>query len=69
MPDSSGRALSSHPTGYIHGPDGTVSIGDGDESWFDRQHDGIYDTEKAQKITLTAIENLCKTKIKKEVGI
>ncbi len=68
VPDSSGRALEALPTGYIHGPEGTAHIGHCDENWFDRQHDAVYDTKSAQKITFNAIENLCKTKIKKETG-
>jgi hypothetical protein len=68
VPDASAIALKAKPTGYTPGPEGTVDISDDDESWFDRQHDGVYKTKTAQKITLKAIENLCKTKIKKETG-
>ncbi len=68
VPDCSGHALKAKPTGYTHGSDGTVDVNEDNEGWFDRQHDGIYDTKTAQKITLMAVENLCKTKIKKETG-
>ena len=69
VPDSSGRALTAKPAGYTKGPDGTVEINDGDEKAKARVHDQIYNTGTAQRITLKAIENLCKFKIKQETGI
>ena len=69
VPDSSGRALPAKPQSYTKGPDGTVEINDGDEKAAGRSHDKIYNTRTAQQITLRAIENLCKFKIKKETGI
>ena len=69
VPDSSGRALPAKPQSYTKGPDGTVEINDGDEKAAGRSHDKIYNTRTAQQITLKAIENLCKFKIKKETGI
>ncbi len=69
VPDSSGRALNISPTGYDSSSDATISVDQSDESWFKRQHDGIYDTKTAQTITLRAIENLCKLKIKNEAGV
>ena len=69
VPDSSGRALPAKPQSYTKGPDGTVEINDGDEKAAGRSHDKIYNTRTAQRITLRAIENLCKFKIKKETGM
>lgn len=68
MPESSGKALKAKASGYSLAPDTTVAISEDDESWYNRIHDSIYNTKTAQHITLKAIENLCKFKIKKETG-
>ncbi|MDA8138785.1 MAG: alpha/beta hydrolase [Desulfobacteraceae bacterium] len=68
VPDCSGRALNVKPSNYDKGPDGTVDITDQDEKEAARAHDQIYNTSTAQYITVKAIENLCKTKIKTETG-
>lgn len=46
----------------------TIEINDTRESFFERGHEPIYKTETAQKITFTAIENLCREKIRRETG-
>jgi triacylglycerol esterase/lipase EstA (alpha/beta hydrolase family) len=69
VPDSSGKALIAKPSYYNKGPDGTVEIHSGDEKEAARMHDQIFSSRTAQHITLKAIENLCKTKIKNETGI
>ncbi|MDA8140537.1 MAG: alpha/beta fold hydrolase [Desulfobacteraceae bacterium] len=68
VPDGSGRALNAKPSYYDKGANGTVDIDAQDEQEAARVHDQIFNTSTAQHITLKAIENLCKTKIKNETG-
>ena len=69
VPDASGRALTAKPSFYDKGPDGTVDIDADDESDTARTHDRIFNTETARHITIKAIENLCKAKIRRETGV
>jgi hypothetical protein len=69
VPDASGRALTAKPSFYDKGPDGTVDIDADDESDTARTHDRIFNTETARHITIKAIENLCKAKIRHETGV
>lgn len=68
VPESSGKALKAGAPSYSLAPDTTVAINENDENWYNQKHDNIYNTKTARHITLKAIENLCKHKIKKETG-
>lgn len=46
----------------------TIRIGEDEESWLDRDHEGIYRTETGQHIAMAAIENFCLKKIKDKTG-
>jgi pimeloyl-ACP methyl ester carboxylesterase len=68
VPNSSGKALKAKASSYVQTSEPTVDINENDESFYNRKHDDIYNTKTAKRITLKAIENLCKYKIKKETG-
>ncbi len=69
VPDSSGRALKAGASGYTTiSTNSTVDINEDDEGFYERKHDDIYKSKTAKRITLKAIENICKYKIKKETG-
>ena len=79
MPENSPVALNRLQTGS--GGDGTVPVSSGaalnckdtidinrdDESYLVREHEPIYKTETAQRLTFVAIENLCRLKIKSKL--
>lgn len=58
--DCSGSALNAKPKSYTKGPNGTVQINESDASEALREHSQIFKSHTAKKITLTAIENICK---------
>ena len=68
VPDSSGRALAARAASYTLASGSTVAVDENDEHFYSRKHDDIYKFKTAKHITLRAIENLCRHKIRTETA-